>query len=284
MMATQEFVVPRSIPITLAICVYLFLRRCMWSADPLRPPAPIPILTEVARPIALLGVYKEGVWGLQAPVMREKRRNAVIDRGLNHFRRRRPAPDADRWRGGGLPGLARPRATGGAGRGPARRDPRRAAVLADHPLGKPMSVQMTSAGRYGWFSDRARLSLRSPPSLGPAWPPIPERRAGDLAALVGGGAAARLLPRQPLPRRREDGPAPGPRRGRFHLAGGVGLAGRRGAVPDRRHHARRPDPEPLAALGRRAGAGRRRRGWPITASTGPRPAARPCCRGAGGST
>lgn len=41
------------------------------------------------------------------------------------------------------------------------------------PYGKPMSVQMTSAGRYGWFSDRSgyRYVPRHPD--GQAWPPIP---------------------------------------------------------------------------------------------------------------
>lgn len=41
------------------------------------------------------------------------------------------------------------------------------------PYGKPMSVQLTSAGKYGWFSDRAgyRYVPRHPD--GQAWPPIP---------------------------------------------------------------------------------------------------------------
>ncbi len=39
--------------------------------------------------------------------------------------------------------------------------------------GKPMSVRMTSAGRYGWYSDRRgyRYAPRHP--NGSAWPPIP---------------------------------------------------------------------------------------------------------------
>lgn len=41
------------------------------------------------------------------------------------------------------------------------------------PYGKPMSVQLTSAGKYGWFSDRSgyRYVTRHPD--GQAWPPIP---------------------------------------------------------------------------------------------------------------
>ena len=42
------------------------------------------------------------------------------------------------------------------------------------PYGKPMRVRMTSAGRYGWYSDRAgyRYVPRHPD--GQDWPPIPD--------------------------------------------------------------------------------------------------------------
>lgn len=42
------------------------------------------------------------------------------------------------------------------------------------PYGKPMRVRMTSAGKYGWFSDRTgyRYVTRHPD--GQAWPEIPE--------------------------------------------------------------------------------------------------------------
>jgi len=56
------------------------------------------------------------------------------------------------------------------------------AVVAAAPLfspetrwGKPMSVRMTSAGRYGWYSDRSkgyRYIDRHP--SGTPWPPIPD--------------------------------------------------------------------------------------------------------------
>ncbi|WP_287013283.1 alpha-ketoglutarate-dependent dioxygenase AlkB [Actibacterium sp.] len=41
------------------------------------------------------------------------------------------------------------------------------------PYGKPMRVRMTSAGRYGWYSDRSgyRYVPRHPD--GSSWPPIP---------------------------------------------------------------------------------------------------------------
>lgn len=56
------------------------------------------------------------------------------------------------------------------------------AVVAQAPLfapvtssGKPMSVRMTSAGRYGWVSDRRgyRYERRHPD--GTVWPPVPEQ-------------------------------------------------------------------------------------------------------------
>ncbi len=42
------------------------------------------------------------------------------------------------------------------------------------PYGKPMRVKMTSAGRYGWVSDRRgyRYERRHPDGM--AWPPVPE--------------------------------------------------------------------------------------------------------------
>ena len=42
------------------------------------------------------------------------------------------------------------------------------------PYGKPMSVRMTSAGRYGWFSDRSGYRYATKHPAGTAWPPIPE--------------------------------------------------------------------------------------------------------------
>ncbi|MDW4549217.1 alpha-ketoglutarate-dependent dioxygenase AlkB [Defluviimonas sp. D31] len=43
------------------------------------------------------------------------------------------------------------------------------------PWGKPMSVRMTSAGKYGWYSDRKgyRYAPRHPDGID--WPPIPGR-------------------------------------------------------------------------------------------------------------
>ena len=41
------------------------------------------------------------------------------------------------------------------------------------PYGKPMSVRMTSAGKYGWFSDRSGYRYERKHPNGTAWPAIP---------------------------------------------------------------------------------------------------------------
>lgn len=42
------------------------------------------------------------------------------------------------------------------------------------PWGKPMSVRMTSAGKYGWFTDRRGYRYEPRHPSGVEWPPIPE--------------------------------------------------------------------------------------------------------------
>jgi alkylated DNA repair protein (DNA oxidative demethylase) len=42
------------------------------------------------------------------------------------------------------------------------------------PYGKPMSVQMTSAGRFGWYSDRSGYRYRDRHPNGGSWPAIPD--------------------------------------------------------------------------------------------------------------
>lgn len=42
------------------------------------------------------------------------------------------------------------------------------------PYGKPMTVRMTSAGRYGWFADRRGYRYERQHPSGVDWPPIPE--------------------------------------------------------------------------------------------------------------
>ena len=43
------------------------------------------------------------------------------------------------------------------------------------PYGKPMSVQMTSAGRFGWYADRSGYRYVERHPGGGSWPPIPEQ-------------------------------------------------------------------------------------------------------------
>jgi alkylated DNA repair protein (DNA oxidative demethylase) len=43
------------------------------------------------------------------------------------------------------------------------------------PWGKPMTVRMTSAGKYGWYADRKGYRYIDRHPGGAAWPPIPDR-------------------------------------------------------------------------------------------------------------
>ena len=72
------------------------------------------------------------------------------------------------------------------------------------PYGKPMSVRMTSSGRYGWFSDRSGYRYVTRHPSGVEWPPIPTTvlnvwqavsgvtRAPDCCLLNFYGAQARM--------------------------------------------------------------------------------------------
>ena len=68
-------------------------------------------------------------------------------------------------------------------------------VVAEAPLfspetrwGKTMSVRMTSAGRYGWFSDRRGYRYIDRHPSGVDWPPIPEDVLTVWRTFVPGGA------------------------------------------------------------------------------------------------
>jgi len=52
------------------------------------------------------------------------------------------------------------------------------------PWGKPMSVRMTSAGRYGWYTDRKGYRYVDRHPDGTPWPPIPESVLSVWRALV----------------------------------------------------------------------------------------------------
>jgi len=53
------------------------------------------------------------------------------------------------------------------------------------PWGKPMSVRMTSAGKYGWFTDRKGYRYIGCHPSGTPWPPIPEGALAIWRALAG---------------------------------------------------------------------------------------------------
>ncbi|MBD0864987.1 MAG: alpha-ketoglutarate-dependent dioxygenase AlkB [Rhodobacteraceae bacterium] len=48
-------------------------------------------------------------------------------------------------------------------------------VIPVTPSGKPMSVRMTSAGKYGWISDRSGYRYADLHPQGTVWPDIPRR-------------------------------------------------------------------------------------------------------------
>ena len=52
------------------------------------------------------------------------------------------------------------------------------------PWGKPMSVRMTAAGRYGWFTDRKGYRYVDRHPDGQPWPPIPASVLAVWRALV----------------------------------------------------------------------------------------------------
>lgn len=52
------------------------------------------------------------------------------------------------------------------------------------PWGKPMRVRMTSAGRYGWYSDRCGYRYVDRHPSGSPWPPIPTPVLEEWRALV----------------------------------------------------------------------------------------------------
>ncbi|SDW95489.1 alpha-ketoglutarate-dependent dioxygenase AlkB family protein [Celeribacter indicus] len=68
----------------------------------------------------------------------------------------------------------------------ALRDVTRAAPLFSPmtPYGKPMSVRMTSAGRFGWVSDRRGYRYSETHPEGQPWPPIPASILGAWTAVA----------------------------------------------------------------------------------------------------
>ncbi len=54
------------------------------------------------------------------------------------------------------------------------------------PAGRPLSVRMTSAGRYGWYSDRKGYRYEPRHPSGVNWPPIPQAILQIWSDLVSG--------------------------------------------------------------------------------------------------
>lgn len=52
------------------------------------------------------------------------------------------------------------------------------------PWGRPMRVKMTSAGRYGWYSDRRGYRYIDHHPTGAPWPPIPEPVLDEWRGLI----------------------------------------------------------------------------------------------------
>ncbi|MEL7252610.1 MAG: alpha-ketoglutarate-dependent dioxygenase AlkB [Pseudomonadota bacterium] len=52
------------------------------------------------------------------------------------------------------------------------------------PYGKPMRVRMTSAGKYGWYSDRSGYRYTPQHPSGVPWPPVPGQVMAIWQALV----------------------------------------------------------------------------------------------------
>lgn len=158
------------------------------GADPFAASVPYPNPVGWSPP-GLPSVYKEGSWGLQAPREGENRGSH-----LDYTKDLNLSPDAP------APGLvARGVAVwpGWLDRAAQEamvadlRDVIRAAPLFSPVTrwGKPMSVQMTSAGRYGWFSDRRGYRYERRHPSGTDWPPIPDSVLTVWHAVVGGGRA-----------------------------------------------------------------------------------------------
>ena len=152
------------------------------------------------------------------------------------------------------------------------------------PWGKPMSVRMTSAGRYGWFTDRKGYRYVDRHPDGQPWPPIPASVLAVWRALVSAGARSRLLPRQLLPRQARMGLHRDADENDFSwpvLSISLGDPAR---LPHGRHRTRRPDSPRSSSSRATPSSLAARRASPITGSTASASAARASCPRAAGST
>lgn len=154
-----------------------------WGQTRLRPLAPIPRFRP-GIPDRLRGVYKEGSWTLQAPSVREKQGYSVENRKDCSDPHLVSSPTV-MIRGASLHSGYLDAAEQAGIVADIR------AVVASAPLfspltpwGKPMSVRMTSAGKYGWYSNRKGYRYVDRHPEGSDWPPIPPRVLGIWRRLV----------------------------------------------------------------------------------------------------
>lgn len=185
MMATHEFVVPRSIPITLAMSSSPFFKAMLQGRVRLRPPAPYPKWSGTCPRPSFAGYISGGsgrckhgkalkwaesdsigsggqvaseVWGL----------NRLQVQGFDIYPGFLSADDQTRMVAD-IRGLVR-------------------VAPLFHPItprGQKMSVRMTSAGRVGWVSDRRGYRYDPLHPAGMDWPPIPDSILSVWRALAG---------------------------------------------------------------------------------------------------
>ena len=135
-------------------------------------------------PDRLLGVYREGKFPLQAASEAEKRKE-IVEKPDNSSTFAAPSAVIRGMRlHAGWIGQDEQHALVADLR----------SVIAAAPLfspltgwGKPMSVRMTSAGRFGWYSDRKGYRYIDRHPSGSDWPPIPDRVLRVWRALSGSG-------------------------------------------------------------------------------------------------
>ncbi len=145
----------------------------MWATGPRRPLSPDPRIVPGGWPGGVPGVYRESSWGLQAQGAGPRAGKPMQDR--NNFSDSRRAAETPLTIGGAR---LHPSAIPAAEQGALVEDIRAVAVAAplfspETRYGKPMSVRMTSAGRFGWVSDRRGYRYSEVHPSGGGWPAIP---------------------------------------------------------------------------------------------------------------
>ena len=151
------------------------------------------------------------------------------------------------------------------------------------PWGKPMSVRMTSAGRYGWFTDRRGYRYIDRHPSGVPWPPIPPSvlavwralaspsRDPDCCLVNHYSGTARMGMHRDADEKDFSWPV-------LSISLGDSALFRMGGPPARTR------PPPSSSKAATSSSSAAPPASPTTASTASAPAPRACCRRAGGST